>query len=55
MAVRLDSSSQSTISIHRICCRCLKHHGWRVKELKLAAPAEGQDEFVLQPAEVELP
>ena len=33
----------------------LQHHGWRVKELKLAAPAEGQDEFVLQPAEVELP
>jgi len=23
----------------------LQHHGWRVKELKLAAPAEGQDEF----------
>jgi hypothetical protein len=33
----------------------LQHHGWRAKELKLAAPAEGQDEFVLQPAEVELP
>jgi hypothetical protein len=33
----------------------LQHHGWRGKELKLAAPAEGQDEFVLQPAEVELP
>jgi Domain of unknown function (DUF2760) len=33
----------------------LQHHGWRVKELKLAAPPEGQDEFVLQPAEVELP
>jgi hypothetical protein len=32
----------------------LQHHGWRVKELKLAAPPEGQDEFVLQPAEVEL-
>jgi hypothetical protein len=33
----------------------LQHHGWRVKELKLATPAQGQDEFVLQPAEVELP
>jgi Domain of unknown function (DUF2760) len=33
----------------------LQHHGWRVKELKLAAPPEGQDEFILQPAEVELP
>jgi hypothetical protein len=33
----------------------LQHHGWRVKELKLPAPPEGQDELVLQPAEVELP
>ena len=33
----------------------LQHHGWRVKDLKLAPPPEGQDEFVLQPAEVELP
>jgi hypothetical protein len=33
----------------------LQHHGWRVKEIKLAAPPEGQDEFVLMPAEVELP
>ncbi len=33
----------------------LQHHGWRVKELKLPAPADGQDELVLQPAEVELP
>lgn len=33
----------------------LQHHGWRVKELKLGAPPEGQDEFVLMPAEVELP
>ncbi|MBY0525116.1 MAG: DUF2760 domain-containing protein [Gemmataceae bacterium] len=32
----------------------LRHHGWRVKELKLAAPPEGQDEMVLMPAEVEL-
>jgi hypothetical protein len=33
----------------------LRHAGWRVKEIKLAPPVEGQDEFVLQPAEVELP
>jgi hypothetical protein len=33
----------------------LKHRGWRVKELKLAPPPEGQDEFVVMPAEVELP
>ncbi len=33
----------------------LRHHGWRVKELKLAPPPEGQDQFVLMPAEVELP
>ncbi len=33
----------------------LQHHGWRVREIKLAEPAEGQDEFVLQPAEVEIP
>jgi hypothetical protein len=33
----------------------LQHHGWRVKELKLSEPAPGQDEWVLQPAEVELP
>ncbi|MFL5241952.1 MAG: DUF2760 domain-containing protein [Gemmataceae bacterium] len=33
----------------------LQHHGWRVKELKLVAPPEGQDEFILMPAEVELP
>ncbi len=32
----------------------LKHRGWRVKEIKLAPPAEGQDQFVLMPAEVEL-
>jgi hypothetical protein len=32
----------------------LQHHGWRVKELKLAAPPAGQDAFVVQPAEVEL-
>jgi hypothetical protein len=33
----------------------INHPGWRVKELKLATPAEGIDEFVLQPAEVQLP
>lgn len=33
----------------------LRHHGWRVRELKLAPPPSGQDEFVVAPAEVELP
>jgi len=33
----------------------VRHAGWRVKELSLATPPEGQDEFVLAPAEVELP
>lgn len=32
----------------------LRHHGWRVREIKLAAPPEGQDELVLMPAEVEI-
>lgn len=32
----------------------LQHHGWRVSAIKLAKPAEGQDEFVIHPAEVEL-
>jgi hypothetical protein len=33
----------------------LIHRGWRVKEIKLGPLAEGQDHFVVQPAEVELP
>jgi hypothetical protein len=33
----------------------LQHHGWRVTEIKLGPPPEGQDDLVLQPAEVELP
>ena len=33
----------------------LRHHGWRVKDYKLPAPPEGQDEFVIAPAEVEIP
>jgi Domain of unknown function (DUF2760) len=32
----------------------VKHHGWRAKELKLAPVPQGQDEWVLMPAEVEL-
>jgi hypothetical protein len=32
----------------------LEHAGWRVKAVNLPKPAEGQDEFVLMPAEVEL-
>lgn len=33
----------------------IQHPGWRVRELKLAPPPEGADEFVLQPAEVQIP
>jgi Domain of unknown function (DUF2760) len=33
----------------------LQHHGWRVKDYKLPSPPEGQDEFVIAPAEVDLP
>ena len=32
----------------------LQHAGWKVKELKLPGSAEGQDPFVLQPAEVQM-
>jgi Domain of unknown function (DUF2760) len=32
----------------------INHPGWRVTELKLAPPPEGADEFVLQPAEVQI-
>ena len=32
----------------------IQHPGWRVKELKLASPPPGADEFVLQPAEVQI-
>jgi hypothetical protein len=32
----------------------LRHAGWRARRVKLPPPARGQDEFVLQPAEVEL-
>jgi hypothetical protein len=33
----------------------LKHAGWRVRDIKLPPVPEGQDPFVIQPAEVELP
>jgi hypothetical protein len=33
----------------------LHHHGWRVKSYTLPTLPEGQDPFVLAPAEVELP
>ncbi|MDB5312777.1 MAG: hypothetical protein JWO38_6979 [Gemmataceae bacterium] len=33
----------------------IQHPGWRVKELKLAVLSAGADEFVLQPAEVQIP
>ena len=32
----------------------LQHAGWKVKELKLPGSAEGQDPYVLQPAEVQM-
>ena len=32
----------------------LQHPGWRVKEIKLPTVAEGQDPFVVQPAEVQV-
>lgn len=32
----------------------INHPGWRVANLKLATPPEGADEFVLQPAEVQI-
>lgn len=32
----------------------LQHAGWKVKTVTLPTPPEGQDEFILMPAEVEL-
>ncbi len=32
----------------------LEHHGWRVTKIKITKPTEGQDAFIIQPAEVEL-
>jgi hypothetical protein len=32
----------------------INHPGWRVTELKVAPPPAGADEFVLQPAEVQV-
>ena len=32
----------------------LEHHGWRVTKIKISKPPEGQDAFVVHPAEVEL-
>lgn len=32
----------------------INHPGWKVKELKVAPPPAGADEFVLQPAEVQV-
>jgi hypothetical protein len=33
----------------------LRHGGWRVREIRLQPPIEGQDAMILAPAEVELP
>lgn len=32
----------------------LRHHGWRVRDVRLSPPPPGQDELVLMPAEVEV-
>jgi len=32
----------------------VQHPGWRVREIKLSPPPAGTDEFVLQPAEVQI-
>jgi hypothetical protein len=32
----------------------INHPGWKVRELKVAPPPAGADEFVLQPAEVQV-
>ncbi|MBN9517516.1 DUF2760 domain-containing protein [bacterium] len=32
----------------------INHPGWKVRELKVAAPPAGADEFVLQPAEIQV-
>jgi hypothetical protein len=32
----------------------LQHPGWRVKQIRITPPAKEIDEFVLQPAEVEM-
>ena len=33
---------------------CLRHHGWKVTEVKLPDIAEGQDTCIIQPAELEV-
>lgn len=33
----------------------LRHHGWRVKSYQLPAGPDGRDEFVVAPAEIEIP
>ncbi len=33
----------------------VEHPGWKVKDIRLPQVAEGQDQFVIQPAEVQLP
>ncbi len=50
-AVRLTGNVTGTPPFKGV----LKHSGWRVKQLRVAAPPEGVDEFVLMPAEVEIP
>jgi hypothetical protein len=50
-AVRLTGNVTGTPPFKGV----LKHPGCRVKQIRIAAPPEGVDEFVLMPAEVEMP
>ena len=50
-AVRLTGNVAGSPPFHGT----LIHPGWRVKTMRLPAPPEGVDEFVLAPAEVEVP
>jgi hypothetical protein len=50
-AIRLTGNVTGQPPFHGV----LQHHGWRVKNYTLPTLPEGQDPFVLAPAEVELP
>ncbi len=50
-AIRLTGNVTGQPPFHGV----LQHHGWRVKSYSLPALPEGQDPFILAPAEVELP
>lgn len=50
-AIRLTGNTSGAPPFHGV----LRHAGWRARAIKLPTPSRGQDEFVVQPAEVELP